>query len=55
LGEEIGTTYNRKQLKKLIEIHSSNEIRKKYGEDGIDRSDFVLLKVWEYFLVFIFI
>jgi hypothetical protein len=35
LGEEIGNTYNRKQLKKLIEIQSSASIREKYGEEGL--------------------
>jgi hypothetical protein len=46
LGDEVGNTYNRKQLKKLIEIHSEQDIREKYGQTGIDKSDFILLKVF---------
>jgi hypothetical protein len=47
----VGTTYNRKQLKKLIEIHTTNEIRNLYGDEGIDKSDFVMLKVIKNFFV----
>ncbi|KAA6380387.1 MAG: metal transporter CNNM, partial [Streblomastix strix] len=44
LGEEVGNTYSRKQLKKLIEIHTKENIMGKYGEDGINKTDFIFLK-----------
>ncbi|KAA6368717.1 MAG: metal transporter CNNM, partial [Streblomastix strix] len=43
LGEEMGNTYSRKQLKKLIEIHTKEDIMRQYGKDGINKSDFILL------------
>ncbi|KAA6394719.1 MAG: putative cNMP binding protein [Streblomastix strix] len=43
LGEEMGNTYDRKQLKKLIEIHTKEEITQLYGESGINKTDFILL------------
>ncbi|KAA6360016.1 MAG: putative metal transporter CNNM4, partial [Streblomastix strix] len=43
LGQEVGSTYNRKQLKKLIEIHMREDIMDKYGEEGINKTDFIFL------------
>ncbi|KAA6382098.1 MAG: putative cNMP binding protein [Streblomastix strix] len=43
LGEELGNTYDRKQLKKLIEIHTKEDIMKQYGKDRINKIDFILL------------
>ncbi|KAH7829724.1 putative metal transporter CNNM2 [Monocercomonoides exilis] len=44
LGVEIGNTYNKTQLKKLIELHASDEkIRSLYQEDRIENSDFILV------------
>ncbi|KAH7820630.1 putative Metal transporter CNNM2 [Monocercomonoides exilis] len=44
LGVEIGNTYNKAQLKKLIELHASDEkIRALYQEDRIEDSDFILV------------
>ncbi|KAA6359725.1 MAG: putative cNMP binding protein [Streblomastix strix] len=42
LGEEMGNTYDRKQLKKLIEIHTRDDIVKQYGKDVLELTRLIL-------------